>query len=195
MDDYELDRIASDNPALTAPAAQRASISRRKSRGNEATAIRASGSSQTIVASTELTKYDVTCPSSYSPIYKLIEHKGGLAQNSPQLQSILVLRNHGHRHRLSPTHRHTLQSLLASLALCCVFRPQCHPLHMRVCHLRVPLHRVPQNLDRHDRRQRQFLIPRDHTHGLCNAHLRMVFVMYSILGTMGCYVRVGVLDD
>jgi hypothetical protein len=61
MDDYELDRIASNNPALTAPAAQRAPLNRRKSRGNEATTS-PPGSSQSIVESTELTKYDVNLP-------------------------------------------------------------------------------------------------------------------------------------
>jgi hypothetical protein len=58
MDDHELDRIASDNPALTAPAGQRAPLSRRKSRGNEITAT-LSGDPQTTAISAELTKYDV----------------------------------------------------------------------------------------------------------------------------------------
>ncbi|CAE6995530.1 Sulfite transporter Ssu2 [Pyrenophora teres f. teres] len=54
MDDYELDRIASDNPALTTPAAQRAPIPRQRSCGGT----RASATSNT-VTSEALTKYDV----------------------------------------------------------------------------------------------------------------------------------------
>jgi len=54
MDDYELDRIASDNPALTTPAAQRATIRRQRSHG----ATRVSATHNTVTAE-ELTKYDV----------------------------------------------------------------------------------------------------------------------------------------
>jgi hypothetical protein len=62
MDDYELDRIASDNPALTAPAAQRAPISRNKPPGRKQAASNANGSetSQSTTTSAELTKYDVS---------------------------------------------------------------------------------------------------------------------------------------
>jgi hypothetical protein len=60
MDDYELDRIASDNPALTAPAAQRAPISRHKSNGRKQAISTGSGTSQDTVTSVELTKYDVS---------------------------------------------------------------------------------------------------------------------------------------
>ncbi|KAI4620154.1 hypothetical protein J4E80_004680 [Alternaria sp. BMP 0032] len=59
MDDYELDRVASDNPALTAPAAQRAPIRRLKSQGPTSTSAAQSTGSNTTVASGELTKYDV----------------------------------------------------------------------------------------------------------------------------------------
>jgi hypothetical protein len=66
MDDYELDRIASDNPALTAPAAQRAPVSRHKSRGRKQTSTNGVESSQDTVASTELTKYDVNIPEMFT---------------------------------------------------------------------------------------------------------------------------------
>jgi hypothetical protein len=59
MDDYELDRIASDNPALTAPAAQRAPIRRLKSQGQTTTSASQSPSPQATATSIELTKYDV----------------------------------------------------------------------------------------------------------------------------------------
>lgn len=59
MDDYELDRIASDNPALTAPAAQRAPISRQKSRNRQDASTTQSGSSQNTATPDELSKYDV----------------------------------------------------------------------------------------------------------------------------------------
>ncbi|EDU40902.1 TehA Tellurite resistance protein [Pyrenophora tritici-repentis] len=54
MDDYELDRIASDNPALTTPAAQRAPISRQRVRGGTRTS-----TTSKPVTPEELTKYDV----------------------------------------------------------------------------------------------------------------------------------------
>lgn len=60
MDDYELDRIASDNPALTAPAAQRAPISRHKSRSRKQTTTNESLTSQDSATIAELTKYDVS---------------------------------------------------------------------------------------------------------------------------------------
>lgn len=63
MDDYELERIASDNPALTAPAAQRAPISRRKSAGavaQEKDESSRSEDSQSTAVPTDLTKYDVS---------------------------------------------------------------------------------------------------------------------------------------
>jgi hypothetical protein len=59
MDDYELDHVASDNPALTAPAAQRAPIRRLKSQGPTTTSAAQSPGSNTTVVSVELTKYDV----------------------------------------------------------------------------------------------------------------------------------------
>ena len=58
MDDYELDRIASDNPALTALAAQRAPIRRLKSQGQTTSKSQSTGS-QATPAPLELTKYDV----------------------------------------------------------------------------------------------------------------------------------------
>jgi hypothetical protein len=60
MDDYELDRIASDNPALTAPAAQRAPISRHKSHGRRQNSTNGVESFQDAVTPIELTKYDVS---------------------------------------------------------------------------------------------------------------------------------------
>jgi hypothetical protein len=59
MDDYELDRMASDNPALTAPAAQRAPISRRRSRGRKELSTVKNESPQDVATPNELTKYDV----------------------------------------------------------------------------------------------------------------------------------------
>ncbi|CAG5140659.1 uncharacterized protein ALTATR162_LOCUS756 [Alternaria atra] len=59
MDDYDLDRVASDNPALTAPAAQRAPIRRLKSQDQTTTSASQSTSSQATATSVELTKYDV----------------------------------------------------------------------------------------------------------------------------------------
>jgi hypothetical protein len=60
MDDYEMDGIGSDNPALTVPAAQRAPINRIRSHGRQQASPNSSGSSQKIVTATELTKYDVS---------------------------------------------------------------------------------------------------------------------------------------
>jgi hypothetical protein len=60
MDDYELDRIASDNPALTAPAAQRAPIQRHRSHGRKPAVKNGSEGSQRVATSVELTKYDVS---------------------------------------------------------------------------------------------------------------------------------------
>jgi hypothetical protein len=59
MDDYELDRIASDNPALTAPAAQRAPIHRHRSYGRKPAVKNGTENPQTAATSVELTKYDV----------------------------------------------------------------------------------------------------------------------------------------
>jgi len=60
MDDYELDIIASDNPALTAPAAQRAPINRTKSHGRKQASKPRSEGSQDTVTNAELSKYDVS---------------------------------------------------------------------------------------------------------------------------------------
>jgi hypothetical protein len=60
MDDYELDRIASNNPALTAPAAQRAPINRHKSHDRKKFSTNESNSSQDTVTPADLTKYDVS---------------------------------------------------------------------------------------------------------------------------------------
>jgi head-tail adaptor len=65
MDDYELDRIASNNPALTAPAAQRASIYRHRSRGRKHAATSGFENSQGTATSAELSKYDVSIFVSY----------------------------------------------------------------------------------------------------------------------------------
>jgi hypothetical protein len=62
MDDFETDRIASDNPALTAPAAQRAPINRNKSRNSEQANTNGSTSSGDSATIAELTKYDVSAP-------------------------------------------------------------------------------------------------------------------------------------
>jgi hypothetical protein len=62
MDDYETDRIASDNPALTAPAAQRAPINRNKSRNSKQAYTNGSKSSGDSATIAELTKYDVSAP-------------------------------------------------------------------------------------------------------------------------------------
>lgn len=59
MDDYELDRIASDNPALTAPAAQRAPINRQKSHGRSKASANRAETPQDAITPAELTKYDV----------------------------------------------------------------------------------------------------------------------------------------
>jgi tellurite resistance protein TehA-like permease len=59
MDDNGLDRIASDNPALTAPAAQRAPINRQKSYGRKKASPSRSTESKDTVTPAELTKYDV----------------------------------------------------------------------------------------------------------------------------------------
>lgn len=59
MDDYELDSIASDNPALTTPAAQRAPISLHKSRSSKQTTTNESTVSQDSATIAGLTKYDV----------------------------------------------------------------------------------------------------------------------------------------
>ncbi|KAL6707730.1 hypothetical protein ACN47E_003851 [Coniothyrium glycines] len=60
MDDYEIDRIASDNPALTAPAAQRAPIKRSKSSDQtKGKQNRSQSSSDAASATLKLSKYDV----------------------------------------------------------------------------------------------------------------------------------------
>jgi hypothetical protein len=60
MDDYEMDGIGSDNPALTVPAAQRAPINRTKSHGRQQASPIQSESSQNTVTSAGLSKYDVS---------------------------------------------------------------------------------------------------------------------------------------
>jgi hypothetical protein len=62
MDDYEINRIASDNPALTAPAAQHAPVHRHRSHGRKQTTTDGSENSQKTVTSVELTKYEVRIP-------------------------------------------------------------------------------------------------------------------------------------
>lgn len=61
MDGYELDRIASDNPALTAPAAQRIPVSRHRSHGQAKQVSESSNDSQTALPESQpkLSKYDV----------------------------------------------------------------------------------------------------------------------------------------
>lgn len=60
MDDYELERIASDNPALTAPASQRAPINRKKSPVKESDESNRTKDSQDTATPADLTKYDVS---------------------------------------------------------------------------------------------------------------------------------------
>ncbi|KAI8935266.1 hypothetical protein NX059_007855 [Plenodomus lindquistii] len=59
MDDYELDRIGSDNPALTIPAAQRAPIHRQALRDKSKAAKSKSKTSPNTALLQDLTKYDV----------------------------------------------------------------------------------------------------------------------------------------
>ncbi|KAH7383168.1 C4-dicarboxylate transporter/malic acid transport protein-like protein [Pyrenochaeta sp. MPI-SDFR-AT-0127] len=59
MDDYELDRIASNNPALTAPAAQRAPIKRQRSHGRTKVSTNRAETPRDAATPAELTKYDV----------------------------------------------------------------------------------------------------------------------------------------
>lgn len=62
MDDSELDRIASNNPALTAPAAQRIATRRSRSNGLAGRALAPSESSQSTGSAPKLTKHDVREP-------------------------------------------------------------------------------------------------------------------------------------
>ncbi|PSN73589.1 C4-dicarboxylate transporter/malic acid transport protein-like protein [Corynespora cassiicola Philippines] len=59
MDDYELDRIISNNPALTPPAAQRATISRQRSNGQTKTISKKPELPKEPNPPPKLTKYDV----------------------------------------------------------------------------------------------------------------------------------------
>ncbi|KAF2849923.1 C4-dicarboxylate transporter/malic acid transport protein-like protein [Plenodomus tracheiphilus IPT5] len=59
MDDYEMDRIASDNPALTAPAAQRAPIHRQTQNGKSKLPKSKSEAPANAAVPQNLTKYDV----------------------------------------------------------------------------------------------------------------------------------------
>lgn len=60
MDDYELERIGSDNPAQSVPAAQRVPPRRQRSNSHTQPAEKQSGETQkTAVADSSLTKYDV----------------------------------------------------------------------------------------------------------------------------------------
>jgi len=87
MDDYELDRIASDNPALTTPAAQRAIIRRQRSHG----VTRASATHNAATAE-ELTKYDVCVQqTALQAARKLTKHRSAGAG------SLGTSRRHGSR--------------------------------------------------------------------------------------------------
>lgn len=90
MDDYELDRIVSDNPALTAPAAQRAPISRQKSRNRQDASMTQPGSSQNTVTPDDLSKYDVCIRVSDSCSIKLL-----IALRLGGVESCETSRHHG----------------------------------------------------------------------------------------------------
>lgn len=59
MDDYELYRVASDNPALTLPAAQRVTLHRSRSQRKKTTSSNGSKSLEEAADVNNLTKYDV----------------------------------------------------------------------------------------------------------------------------------------
>ena len=60
MDDYELERIGSDNPAQSVPAAQRLPLGRQRAKAHIESLKKKSGETEkTAVANTSLTKYDV----------------------------------------------------------------------------------------------------------------------------------------
>jgi hypothetical protein len=82
MDDYELDHIASDNPALTAPAAQRAPINRKKSKSSKQANTNGSTFSQDTATTAELTKYDVRLTTARRLFAGIDTVLGRLAQNS-----------------------------------------------------------------------------------------------------------------
>jgi hypothetical protein len=63
MDDYELERIGSDNPAQSVPAAQRAPPGRQRPKYHVESPKKQPGETQkTTIADTNLTKYDVCIP-------------------------------------------------------------------------------------------------------------------------------------
>lgn len=63
MDDYEVERVGSDNPAQSVPAAQRIQPSRQTSSGNVKTGFKRSEDLQKADApNPSLTKYDVCTP-------------------------------------------------------------------------------------------------------------------------------------
>lgn len=58
MDDYELDRIASDNPALSVPGTNRVPISRQRSNGQTKVSRNEAGSQETVTYADD-SKYNV----------------------------------------------------------------------------------------------------------------------------------------
>lgn len=80
MDDYEIERVGSDNPAQSLPAAQLVLPGRQRSNGNiKPTAKQSEESQKTEVEDTSLTKYDVCfVPNSWQTYLLTIRRLGGV---------------------------------------------------------------------------------------------------------------------
>lgn len=207
MDEYELDRVATNNPALWPPTTQDTSVQRHRSRGTTRgthTASDPSGRSQESLEPEDYTtKYDVRFLTTYilqthlpcELTFLSFLQTAWLAQNRPQLLSLLVLRNDRHRRRVSASRFHPVSCRLALLALRLFLRSQCYSLLVCLVHFRLPLCRVSGDMAGHDCRQCQFALPGHSSHGLFDAHICLVLDLYSILGTLGCAVCMGLLDD
>lgn len=110
MVDTELERIAFNNPALTASAAHRVPISRQRSNEPAKQASTPSGETQRPEPPPKLTKYDVrSANAAVQPMSFKLTISGRLAKGSEEFLSQLVQRNNGHWGSLFTPHYYSIQ--------------------------------------------------------------------------------------
>jgi voltage-gated anion channel len=118
-----------------------------------------------------------------------------MAIPSPQLHTLLVLRKHGHRHRLNPTIQYSVPLASHLLPLHHFLPTQHRSLRTRLAGVNRQVHAVPGDMGRHGARPCQQSLPEHHPHGFRNAGEHVDLGLRASLGRLGQDGDPGVLDS